>query len=204
MVFDDKTIKGYTVKSLKEADPKEYLLYIAHALKIGAENKAKFFMWLDNNNYEIIAQEDEALDHLLKESLAVYKKSVSDEFAEIPFIDDYFFKAFEKTESFNETDIIGLSLTLLGFVSFKMKLIEEEEYLEIRDLLVPYKIMISQCKIKKEVLFENYKEAIKEAPSSVRLLSKLGKGIVIDFPDEELIKEGFAEITYDKESWEKE
>lgn len=204
MVFDEKTIKEYTPEVLKKADPKEYLLYIANSLKLSAKNKAKFFMWLDFNNYEIIALEDEALEHLCKENLAVYKKSQSDENVEVPFIDEFFYKAIEKTGSFTDYDMIGLSLTLLGYVSFKANLLDEEEYLEIRDLLVPYKLMISQCKIKDDVLFKNFKEVVSDYVGNIRLLTKLGKGIVCEMPCDDLLKEAFKEITYDKDSWEKE
>lgn len=204
MIFNEQTIKEYTPSVLKNADPKEYLLYIANSLNLSAKNKAKFFMWLDFDNYEITAQEDEALEHLVKENLSTLKKSQTDEFKDIPYIDEFFYKAIEKTNAFVEYDTIGLCLTLLGYISFKSNLLDEEEYLEIRDLLVPYKLMISQCKIKDEVLFNNFKEVISDYNGSVRLLTKLGKGVVCDMPGDDLIKDAFKEITYDKDSWEKE
>ncbi len=203
MVFNENLIKSYSAETLKKEDPNTYLLFLAHALRYGALYKAKFFMWLDFDNYDIIGQEDEALDKLLKESLSVYKKASSDENPEADFLDVYFQKMFEETGLFKETDVLGLSLTLLSFISFKSKLLDEEEYLEIRDLLVPYKLMISQCKIKPEKLYSNYKEVIK-GQSKVKLLSKLGKGVVCELPEDEMIKEALKEITYDKESWEKE
>ena len=44
----------------------------------------------------------------------------------------------------------------MAYVSFKSNLITNEEYLEIRDLLVPYKLMISQCKTKSSNLNKVY------------------------------------------------
>lgn len=204
MIFNEQNIKGYNVKSLKEADPKEYLIFIAHSLRYGACHKAKFFMWLDRNNYEIKEQDEETVNALLKEALSVFKKSLTDDNPEIEFFDQILYKVFEKTGLFAEADMIGLSLTLLSFISFKKELISEEEYLEIRDLLVPYKIMISQCKIKPEKLFLTYKEIITDSDLQIKLLCKLGKGIVCDLPSDDLVKEAFKEITYDRESWEKE
>ena len=99
---------------------------------------------------------------------------------------------------------MSLSLVLLAFISFKTDLISNEEYLEIRDLLVPYKVMISQCKCKAKDLFEIYKKTIADSKQNTKLLCKLGKGIETSLPSDDIILSAFEEITYDEKSWEKE
>ena len=164
-------IKELNVKKIKELDPKEYICLLSHALRLGALYKAKFFMWLHNANYELIS------------------------------LDNVFYLVFKETGLFTEADCISLSLVMLAYVSFKADLISNEEYLEIRDLLVPYKVMISQCKVKSDDLFKAYSKKVGK-DDKVLLLSKLGKGIESALPDAELVKEGFKEITYDEKSWE--
>ncbi|MBO7375057.1 MAG: hypothetical protein J6U09_04525 [Lachnospiraceae bacterium] len=196
-------IKELNVKKIKELDPKEYICLLSHALRLGALYKAKFFMWLHNANYELISlDDDEAIEHFIKELLSVHKKALTEaDESNLDFLDNVFFLVFKETNQFSEADCISLSLVMLAYVSFKADLISNEEYLEIRDLLVPYKVMISQCKVKSEDLFKSYLSKISES-DKVLLLAKLGKGIESELPNPELVKEGFKEITYDEKSWE--
>lgn len=196
-------IKELNVKKIKETDPKEYICLLAHALRLGALYKAKFFMWLHNANYELISlDDDETIEHFIKELLAVHKKALSEtEESGLDYLDNVFYLVFKETNLFSEADCISLSLVMLAYVSYKSDLISNEEYLEIRDLLVPYKVMISQCKIKSDDLFKAYSKKISK-DDKVLLLSKLGKGVQSSIPDDEIVKEGFKEITYDEKSWE--
>jgi len=198
-------INNLTVESIKKSDPKDYITLMSHALRLGALYKAKFFMWLENNNYELLAQDDEVLEHFIKELINVHKKA-SNEVSEsnIDFIDNIFYSVFKSSGKFSEADSISLSLVLLAFVSFKKDLISNEEYLEIRDLLVPYKVMISQCVIKAEDLNVLYIKEINDNDLNIKLLSKLGKGIETGLPSNDIVFEAFKEITYDEKSWEKE
>ena len=204
-MISKESIKNLTVENIKKSNPKEYLLLMAHALRLGALYKAKFFMWIENNHYELIDQNDEELEHLIKEIAALHKKAVSvTEETGIDYMDNIFYSVLKESGLYEEADCISLSLCLLGYVSFKSNLITNEEYLEIRDLLVPYKLMISQCKTKSSNLNKIYLKNIDSYDKKVMLLSKLGKGIESDLPDASIIKEAFEEITYDEKSWEKE
>lgn len=196
-------IKELNVNKIKELDPKEYICLLSHALRLGALYKAKFFMWLHNANYELISlDDDETIEHFIKELLAVHKKALTEtEESGLDFLDNVFYLVFKETGLFTEADCISLSLVMLAYVSYKADLISNEEYLEIRDLLVPYKVMISQCKVKSDDLFKAYSKKVGK-DDKVLLLSKLGKGIESALPDAELVKEGFKEITYDEKSWE--
>lgn len=198
-------IKDLTIEKIKQSDPKDYITLLSHALRLGALHKGKFFMWLENNNYELIAQDDDTLEHFIKELIAIHKKAENEAVeAELDFMDNIFYTVFKKTGKFSEADCISLSLVLLAFVSFKTELISNEEYLEIRDLLVPYKVMISQCKIKADDIYKIYKEETAGYEGQTKLLCKLGKGIERELPSDEIILEAFKEITYDQKSWEKE
>lgn len=205
MNYNFDKLKELNPDSIKKADPKDYILLLAHSLRLGALYKAKFFVWMANNNYELLEQDTEALEYLLKETIAIHKKA-SNEIAEtnIDYLDNIFYLTLKNLGKFSEADCISLSLVLLSYISYKSELIENEEYLEIRDWLVPYKIMVSQSKLKAEELYNQYKTTICERPEDVKLLSKLGKGISMPYPDDNLILEAFKEITYDAESWEKE
>lgn len=205
MNFNYEYLNNLSTDTLKQADPKEFILFLAHSLRLGALYKAKFFMWIENSNYEIIAQDDEETEHLLKETLSIFKKASSETVENnIDFMDNIFYSVLKKSGKFEEQDCISLSLCLLAFVSFKQELITNEEYLEIRDLLVPYKLMISQCKLKAEELMKLYKEENIDQNEDIMLLAKLGKGIVTKMPKDEIVNEAFKEITYDEKSWEKE
>lgn len=200
-----KLINNLNIETIKNSDPKDYITLMSHALRLGALYKAKFFMWLENNNYELIAQNDEILEHFIKEILNIHKKA-QDEASEsnVDFADNIFYTIFKESGKFSEADCISLSLVLLAFISHKSDLISNEEYLEIRDLLVPYKVMISQCKCKAEDLFEEYKTKVSTLEGNTKLLCKLGKGIETAMPSEDIVLEAFKEITYDEKSWEKE
>ena len=198
-------LKNLDVNKIKNSDPKDFITLMSHALRLGALYKAKFFMWLENNNYEMIAQDEEILEHFIKELIAVHKKAEEDvNESNTDFIDNIFYTIFKDTGKFQEADCISLSLVLMSFISFKTDLITNEEYLEIRDLLVPYKVMISQCKCKAKDLFDIYKKQTQESDGNTKLLCKLGKGIETGLPGDDIILSAFEEITYDEKSWEKE
>ncbi|MBP5494480.1 MAG: hypothetical protein J6X97_05235 [Lachnospiraceae bacterium] len=204
-MISKEAFKDLNVANIKGADPKDYITLMSHALRLGALYKAKFFLWLENNNYELIAQDEETLEHFIKEALNVHKKAYDEaEERELYFADNIFYEVLKETGKFTEADCVSLSLVLLAFVSFKSDLISNEEYLEIRDLLVPYKVMISQCKCKAKDLFDIYKKHIKNCEGNTKLLCKLGKGIETSLPGDDIILSAFEEITYDEKSWEKE
>ena len=204
-MISKEAFKDLNVNSIKGGDPKDYITLMSHALRLGALYKAKFFMWLENNNYELIAQDEETLEHFIKEALNVHKKAYTeDNESDIYFADNIFYEVLKETVKFSEADCVSLSLVLLAFISFKTNLISNEEYLEIRDLLVPYKVMISQCKCKAKDLFEIYKKTIADSKQNTKLLCKLGKGIETSLPSDDIILSAFEEITYDEKSWEKE
>ena len=203
--MNSKVLNNLTVENIKKSDPKDYITLLSHALRLGALYKAKFFMWLENNNYELIAQDEETLEHFIKEVISIHKKAASEaDESNIDFIDNIFYSVLKDTDKFTEADCISLSLVLTAFVSYKKDLISNEEYLEIRDLLVPYKVMISQCKCKAEDLHKSFIKASEGNQDNIKLLSKLGKGIENPFPESDVILEAFKEITYDEKSWEKE
>ena len=172
-----KLINNLNIETIKNSDPKDYITLMSHALRLGALYKAKFFMWLENNNYELIAQDDEILEHFIKEILNIHKKA-QDEASEsnVDFADNIFYTIFKESGKFSEADCISLSLVLLAFISHKSDLISNEEY-----------------KTKASTLEGNTK-----------LLCKLGKGIETAMPSEDIVLEAFKEITYDEKSWEKE
>ena len=204
-MISKEAFKELSVANIKGSDPKDYITLMSHALRLGALYKAKFFMWLENNNYELIAQDEETLEHFIKEALNVHKKAYDEaEESEVYFADNIFYEVLKETGKFTEADCVSLSLVLLAFISFKSDLISNEEYLEIRDLLVPYKVMISQCKCKAKDLFDIYKKQIQESDGNTKLLCKLGKGIETGLPGDDIILSAFEEITYDEKSWEKE
>ena len=204
-MISKEAFKELSVANIKGSDPKDYITLMSHALRLGALYKAKFFMWLENNNYELIAQDEETLEHFIKEALNVHKKAYDEaEESEVYFADNIFYEVLKETGKFTEADCVSLSLVLLAFVSFKSDLISNEEYLEIRDLLVPYKVMISQCKCKAKDLFDIYKKQTEESDGNTKLLCKLGKGIDTSLPGDDIILSAFEEITYDEKSWEKE
>ena len=204
-MISKEAFKDLNINSIKGGDPKDYITLMSHALRLGALYKAKFFMWLENNNYELIAQDEETLEHFIKEALNVHKKAYDeDNDSDIYFADNIFYEVLKETGKFSEADCVSLSLVLLAFISFKTDLISNEEYLEIRDLLVPYKVMISQCKCKAKDLFEIYRKIIADSNQNTKLLCKLGKGIETNLPSDDIILSAFEEITYDEKSWEKE
>ena len=204
-MISKEAFKELSVSNIKGSEPKDYITLMSHALRLGALYTAKFFMWLENNNYELIAQDEETLEHFIKEALNVHKKAYDEaEESEVYFADNIFYEVLKETGKFTEADCVSLSLVLLAFVSFKSDLISNEEYLEIRDLLVPYKVMISQCKCKAKDLFDIYKKQTEESDGNTKLLCKLGKGIETSLPGDEIILSAFEEITYDEKSWEKE
>lgn len=205
MNYDFDNLKDLSVDNVKSMDPKDYLLLLTHALRLGALYKAKLFVYLANNTYELMDQDEESIQYLLKEIISIHKKATSEILeTNIDYLDNVFYVLLKSTGKFTEADCISLSLVLLSFVSYKSDLIENEEYLEIRDWLVPYKIMVSQSKIKAEDLISLYDTQVSDKPEYVKLLAKLGKGTVMPYPDKSLILEAFKEITYDAESWEKE
>ena len=200
-----EVLSDLKVENIKNSDPKDFLLMMSHALRMGALYKARFFMWLENNNFELIAQDEEILKNFIKESTNVVKKAKDEQIeGDAEFADEIFYKVLKETGKFTEADCVSLSLVLMAFISFKTDLITNEEYLEIRDLLVPYKVMISQCKCKAKDLLDIYKKIIENNDGRTKLLCKLGKGTEVSLPDESVVLAALEEITYDEKSWEKE
>ena len=93
--MNSKVLNNLTVENIKNSDPKDYITLLSHALRLGALYKAKFFMWLENNNYELIAQDEETLEHFIKEVISIHKKAASEaDESNIDFIDNIFYSVY--------------------------------------------------------------------------------------------------------------
>ena len=132
---------GICIDDIADEDPKEFLLGVAKALKMGVEYNLNLYKKLILNPYELFKLDFDYLFELVVQICKVNKKTAEEDLGAV-YLSDIVFK----TLDFNEYDFnkISMSLVVASCISKELGLMSTEECFEIRDMCVLMNMGISQ------------------------------------------------------------
>lgn len=197
------------VSVLKTLDDRQFASGMGEVLKHGLIRNAKYYEWLLSNLYEIDERDSDVLKELVYESNLVKKAVVEldpyekNERALLNF-GHTIGHAIEKYMNFNlaHGECVALGSVAAAYISYQRGLLGKEEYYELRDMFVPFKLPISIDSIDPEEILKLTKSDKKMKSGKIRfvLLKKIGRAVLMDDVTDEEILEGIKEIYFDEQA----
>ena len=199
------------VSVLKELDERQFASGFAEVMKHGLIRDRKYYEWLLENIYEIDDREPDVLQEMVCRSCMIKKKVVEKDPMEqgeraLLNFGHTIGHGIEKASSFTllHGECVALGCIAAANISYRHGLIGEDEYLEIRDMFVPFHLPIALREISftaKEVV-GNTKSDKKNASGTLRfiLLHKLGKAFIDETVTEKELLEAVEDLIIHEEA----
>ncbi len=177
------------VSVLKELDERQFASGFAEIMKHGLIKDGKYYEWLLGNIYEINDRDMDVLQEMVYRSCVIKKKVVEKDPTEkgeraLLNFGHTIGHGIEKASNFTllHGECVALGCIAAANISYMRHLIGEDEYLEIRDMFVPFGLPITLRNIDftAEEVVENTKSDKKNASGTLRfiLLNRLGKAVI--------------------------
>lgn len=201
------------ISTLKTLDERQFASGFAEVMKHGLIRDKNYYEWLLGNIYEIDDREEDVLTEMVYRSCLIKKKVVEKDPTEqgeraLLNFGHTIGHAIEKASNFTllHGECVALGCVAAANISYMHGLIEREEYLEIRDMFVPFHlpIFLWSPSFTTEQVLENTKSDKKNASGRLRfiLLKKIGKAFIEESVTEAEIRRAIEELKGDKESYE--
>ncbi len=196
------------LRSLDTLDERQFYNGFAEAMKSAIIKDAHYYEWLIEMMYEICDKDTDTLEELVSKSVTIKKLVVEKDPYEAG---DRALLNFGHTigHAIEETKIgellhgecVALGMVAAAFISHKKELISLEEYLEIRDMLVPFNLPITIDDLDKERVMANIVKDKKQDNLGLKfvLLKKTGKAFVDRSVTADEIMEALKEIEFTDE-----
>lgn len=177
------------VSVLKELDERQFASGFAEVMKHGLIKDRKYYGWLLENMYEIDDRDPEILREMVYRSCVIKKKVVEKDPTEqgeraLLNFGHTIGHGIEKASNFAllHGECVALGCIAAADISRMHHLIDEDEYLEIRDMFVAFHLPITLRGIDftADEVVENTKSDKKNVSGTLRfiLLDKLGKAFI--------------------------
>lgn len=199
------------VSVLKELDERQFASGFAEVMKHGLIKDRKYYEWLLENMYEIDDRNPDVLQEMVYRSCVIKKKVVEKDPTEqgeraLLNFGHTIGHGIEKASNFSllHGECVALGCIAAANISHRHGLIGEDEYLEIRDMFVPFHLPIALRGIDftaREVV-ENTKSDKKNASGTLRfiLLSKLGRAVIDETVTEEELLQAVEDLIVHEEA----
>ena len=199
------------VSVLKELDKRQFASGFAEVMKHGLIKDRKYYEWLLENMYEIDDRDPEILREMVYRSCVIKKKVVEKDPTEqgeraLLNFGHTIGHGIEKASGFSllHGECVALGCIAAANISHMHDLIGEDEYLEIRDMFVAFRLPIALRGISfsaKEVV-ENTKSDKKNASGTLRfiLLDRLGKAFIDESVTEKELLQAVEDLIIDEEA----
>lgn len=190
----------YTLKSLPE---REYSSGMAEILKAGLIRDAAFYEWLISNFDVIMEKDPEIVGQMLHTAVGIKLFYVTrDPFEEnermILNFGHTIGHALEKHFDFKYShgECVALGSVAAAYISNKRSLISDEEFYEIRDMFVPFKLPISLDEFSMEDVCKNIGHDKKNTDTGLKfiLLKKIGKAVIVNDVSEDEIRSALGSL----------
>ena len=188
------------VSVLKELDERQFASGFAEVMKHGLIKDKKYYAWLIENMYEIDDRDPEILKEMIYKSCAIKKDVVEKDPTEqgeraLLNFGHTIGHGIEKASHFSllHGECVALGCIAAANISCMHGLIGQDEYLEIRDMFVPFGLPIALRGIPFRAgdVVENTKSDKKNASGTLRfiLLKRLGNAFIDEtVTEEELLR----------------
>ncbi len=199
------------VSVLKELDERQFASGFAEVMKHGLIKDRKYYEWLLEHIYEIDDRESDVLQEMVYRSCVVKKKVVEKDPTEqgeraLLNFGHTIGHGIEKASNFTlfHGECVALGCIAAANISCKRGLIGEDEYLEIRDMFVPFHLPIALRDISftAQEVVENTRSDKKNASGTLRfiLLHKLGKAFIDETVTEKELLEAVEDLIIHEET----
>ena len=196
-------------KTLSSLDARQFYSGMAEVLKYGLIMDASFYEWILSKMYEIHDRDGAVLSEMVQHCCACKQRIVErDPFEEgdraLLNFGHTIGHAIEKYKNFEllHGECVALGSVAAAYISWKRGKLSMEEYYEIRDMFVPFKLPISIDDIEPEKILELTKSDKKASNGQIKfiLLKKVGKAYIDTMTTDEEILAGIGEILFKEDN----
>lgn len=196
------------VGALKELDDRQFYAGFAEVMKHGLIKDASFYEWLLDHMYEIFDRDMEVCEEMVMRSSGIKKLVVEKDPTEkgdraLLNFGHTIGHAIEKAKHFEmlHGECIALGMVAAAFISWKRESISMEEYYEVRDMFVPFRLPISIDDTDPQEILTLTKSDKKMDGGQIKfvLLKKVGKAYVDRTVTDEEILQAVKEICFSEE-----
>lgn len=196
------------LSTLKTLSGRHYFNGFAEIMKHALIKDAGFYEWLITNMYEICERDLEIVEEMIIQSCTIKKLIVEKDPLEqgerrLLNFGHTIGHAIEKAKGFSllHGECVALGCVAAAHVSYKRDLITLDEYLEIRDMFVPFYLPITIEDIDPEEVLALTKADKKMENGKINfvVLKRIGKSMVESTVTEEELMEAIKEIHFSEE-----
>ncbi len=193
------------IATLDTLDERQFYNGFAEAMKNAIIKDVHFYEWIIDSMYEICEKDHDTLEDLLYKSVTVKKIVVEKD----PWEDGErallnfghtLGHAIEscKMGTLLHGECVALGMVAAAHISYKKQMISLEEYLELRDMLVPFNLPITVEDIDIEEIIKRVGRDKKQDNAGLKfiLLKKIGKAVIDRSVTEDEMREALKEIEY--------
>lgn len=195
------------IDTLKNRD---YFSGFAYIMKTAIVKNASVYEWLVDKLYEISDRDSNIIADMIEQNInlrRIYLEKDPAKKAEQNLLDFGFVcaEALEKTKDYSMSagECLSLGVIVSAFISMKREMLSLDEYLEIRDMFVPFNLPITIEDIDVDVLSEEiYNQMpVDENGKYFVLLKKIGKAVIDRNVTTEEIKNALLEIRFSDDDY---
>ncbi len=193
---------------LKSLDDRQFASGFAETMKYGLIKDAKFYSWLIENSYEIEDRDLDVLAEMIYTSCDWKRKVVEKDPTEkgeraLLNLGHTIGHAIEKARNFEmlHGECVALGCVCAAFISYRHGLMSQDEYLEVRDMFVPFHLPISVTDLdEQEVLKYTYSDKkVTDKERKFILLKHIGRAFIDTTVTDEDMLAALKEIIYKPE-----
>ncbi len=190
---------------LNTLEERQFYNGFAEVMKNAIIKDEKFYVWLIDSMYEICDRDPATLAEMIFKSLTVKKIVVEkDPYEEgdraLLNFGHTLGHAIEscKMGTLLHGECVALGMVAASHISYKKEMISLEEYLEIRDMLVPFNLPITVEDIDIDEIIKRVGRDKKQDDAGLKfiLLKKIGKAVIDRSVTEEEMRAALKEIEY--------
>lgn len=204
--FYNPSLVYMNMSTLKSLDERQFFNGFAEAMKSAIIKDAHYYEWQIENMYEICDRDLDILEDLVLKSVTIKKLVV-----EKDFYDTLGERALlnmghtighaiesEKMGVLLHGECVALGTVAAAHISYKKNMISLDEYLEIRDMFVPFNLPITVDSINLDNVLKNITKDKKQdnLGLSFVLLKKIGKAVTDRSVTSDEIMEALKELEY--------
>lgn len=204
--FYNPSLVYMNLKALTTLDERQFFNGFAEAMKSAIIKDANYYEWLIENMYEICDRDLDTLERLVLSSITIKKLVVEKDFYDtlgerallnMGHTIGHAIEA-EKMGELLHGECVALGTVAAAHISYKKNMISLDEYLEIRDMFVPFNLPITVDSINLEKVLVNITKDKKQDNLGLAfiLMKKIGKAVVNRDVTREEIMDALKEIEF--------
>ncbi len=195
-------------RTLETLDDRQYYAGMAEVLKYGLIMDASFYEWIISKMYEIHDKDPATLEEMIEQCCICKQKIVERDPYEkgdraLLNFGHTIGHALEKYKDFSllHGECVALGSVAAAYISWQRGKLSKDEYYEIRDMFVPFKLPITIEDIDPQEILnltKSDKKALDSNSIKFILLKKVGKAYIDTSVTDEDILKGISEIHYEE------